>query len=257
MEADPITQFAGITGSSEHIAAQYLRLAEGNTEQAIELFFANDGADLEASSEPSQLLDAPPPIPPASTRPTGHRQEYEDEHGIVHIDSDQEDHNYGGEDDDVEITGQSRRPTAGRPSSSFRDSGNGTHPASRTGTGFGDDEAMARRLQEELYGAAGSRNGSGNASSEVLDEYGYRAPMGRTTETLVGPGSFDPSNEEEMRAAVAEQMMARRQHPRHRGELTFFGINSARIVTLINHRAARHFQPGHCIINMERCRQSP
>jgi len=52
----------------------------------------------------------------------------------------------------------------------------------------------------------------------VLDEHGYRPPIGRTTETLVGPGSFDPSNAEEMRAAVMEQMMARRQPSRHRGK---------------------------------------
>lgn len=77
-----------------------------------------------------------------------------------------------------------------------------------------DDEAMARRLQEELYGAPG--NGRGGA--EMVDEHGYRAPIGRTTETLVGPGSFDPTDGDEMRAAVMEQVAARRQPPRHRGE---------------------------------------
>lgn len=41
---------------------------------------------------------------------------------------------------------------------------------------FEDDAAMARRLQEELYAG-------GDAADDV------RAPLARTTETLVGPGS--------------------------------------------------------------------
>ncbi|PLB36645.1 DNA-protein crosslink repair co-factor UBX5 [Aspergillus candidus] len=45
-------------------------------------------------------------------------------------------------------------------------------------TAFEDDAAMARRLQEEMYGAPGHEN-----PDDV------RAPMARTTETLVGPGA--------------------------------------------------------------------
>ena len=220
MDADAIAQFAGITGSSDHIAAQYLGFAEGNTEQAIELFYANEGADLEASPTHTHQSQAPPPIPPPSTRPSGHRQGYEDEEGIVHIDSDQEDQDYMDDDGDVQITDRSRRqvPTAGRPDSSSRESGHAT-PSTGQARTVDNDEAMARRLQEEFYGASGRNNGNGNTSSDVVDEYGYRAPMGRTTETLVGPGSFDPTTAEEMRAAVMEQMMARRQHARQRGKL--------------------------------------
>ena len=220
MEAEAIAQFAGITGSSNNIAAQYLRLAEGNTEQAIELFFANDGADLGTPSVPSQHPVTAPPIPPLSTRPTGHRQGYEDENGIVHIDSDQDDADFVDADDDIEITGQGRphQPMAGEPPSSFTGVRNTTSLAGRGGLDAEhDDEAMARRLQEEFYGAANRKSENGAPSSEALDEYGYRAPLARTTETLVGPGSFDPTNEEDMQAAVMEQMMARRQQPRHRG----------------------------------------
>ncbi|KAK7727651.1 UBX domain protein Ubx2 [Botryosphaeria dothidea] len=61
-----------------------------------------------------------------------------------------------------------------------------------------DDEAMARRLQEEMYGAGGP-----SAESEV------RAPMARTTETLVGPGGgYD---EDDMHTAIMAQMNARRR----------------------------------------------
>ena len=76
-----------------------------------------------------------------------------------------------------------------------------------------DDEAMARRLQEEMYGSRGA-GGAG------MDEEDVRAPMARTTETLVGPGSygggFDPSDPGQMNAAIAQQLMQRQQRS-HRG----------------------------------------
>ncbi|KAH7062063.1 hypothetical protein B0J12DRAFT_224833 [Macrophomina phaseolina] len=81
------------------------------------------------------------------------------------------------DDDDVIATSESGRPAA--------------HNVE-------DDEAMARRLQEEMYGATGS-----TGESEV------RAPMARTTETLVGPGGgYD---EDDMHNAIMAQMAARRR----------------------------------------------
>ena len=210
-----IAQFASITGSSPALAAQYLRLADNNTEQAIELYYANDGADLELSTQ-TPLPSQPPSIPAPSTRPTGRGRGYQDQEGVVHLDSDQEDLDYS-DAEDVEVVGQSRREprlTDG-PISPLQTSSSATHPAGQATIAVDDDEAVARRLQEEFYGAA-SRTGGGVA--ETLDEHGYRAPIARTTETLVGQGSFDPTDDDEMRAAVMEQMAARRQPPRHRGE---------------------------------------
>lgn len=65
-----------------------------------------------------------------------------------------------------------------------------------------DDEAMARRLQEEMYGGGAP----GGGQEEV------RAPMQRTTETLVGPGSnWGPAdNEDDLNDMVQEQMARRR-----------------------------------------------
>ncbi|TKA27802.1 hypothetical protein B0A50_04903 [Salinomyces thailandicus] len=77
---------------------------------------------------------------------------------------------------------------------------------------YEDDEAMARRLQEEMYGAGG-RSGNGGAGDDIDPETGVRAPMARTTETLVGPGSGDDdwrSDPDQMNAAVFEQMQRRR-----------------------------------------------
>jgi hypothetical protein len=59
-----------------------------------------------------------------------------------------------------------------------------------------DDEAMARRLQEEMFGGEGP-------------EGNVRAPMARTTETLVGPDAdFGSSDLDDI---VAQQMAARRR----------------------------------------------
>jgi len=108
-----------------------------------------------------------------------------------------------------------------QPASNFRENEDGTvtidsddemgddsRPAQLQGAPFEDDEAMARRLQEEAYG-------SGGAGQEEV-----RAPMARRTEALVGPdagwgGAAD--DEDEMRAAIAQQMMQRQR----RGELLF------------------------------------
>lgn len=78
-----------------------------------------------------------------------------------------------------------------------------------SGPNVEDDEAMARRLQQEMYGAGGGGGGQGD-----LDAEGVRAPMARTTETLVGPGSDWRDDPNEMNAAIAEQMLARQRRNR-------------------------------------------
>ena len=218
MNEDAIAQFSSITGAVPSLAAQYLRLADFQTEQAIGLYFANDGAELESSSAPPQSSN-PPPVPPASSRPPRHREGYEDDGGIVHLDSDEEDQDYIDDDQgNVAAREQPPRqgPVAARSVSALHTPSSATPPVGASAT-VDDDEALARRLQEEFYGAAGM--GGGGQTVEALDEHGYRAPIAPTRETLVGPDSFDPSNAEEMRAAVMEQVaMRRQQQARHRGE---------------------------------------
>lgn len=71
-----------------------------------------------------------------------------------------------------------------------------------------DDEAMARRLQEEMYGAGGA---GGAAQDEV------RAPMERRTETLVGPGAnWGPGDDEDDIQAMVQEQLARRRNPTSR-----------------------------------------
>lgn len=98
----------------------------------------------------------------------------QDESGVVHIDS----------DDDVTVD-ETRSAPRGRPA-----------PAAA----FEDDEAMARRLQEEIYGGGGGGGARG--------EDDVRAPMARTTETLVGPeDDFD----DDMQASILARMRSRGQ----------------------------------------------
>ncbi|PYH43391.1 DNA-protein crosslink repair co-factor UBX5, partial [Aspergillus saccharolyticus JOP 1030-1] len=96
---------------------------------------------------------------------------YEDDSGVVHIGSDDE------------TTVDESTPSARNLPS---------HNAH-----FEDDAAMARRLQEEMYRGAGA------------EEEEVRAPMARTTETLVGPeADFDDGD---MHASILSQLRARQQ----------------------------------------------
>jgi UBX domain-containing protein 7 len=65
---------------------------------------------------------------------------------------------------------------------------------------FNDDAEMARRMQEEMYAEA--------------EGGGVRAPMARTTETLVGPGATWQPGDDDLDAAVAEQIRARERTQR-------------------------------------------
>lgn len=201
MDEEAVAQFVSFTSSTPDQAIQYLRLTDGDIQQAIDLFYANDGNDLSSSAQA-------PPTSSTRTRPPGHSQRgYEDSHGIVHLDSGSE----FSDDENPEAISTNRSGPA--VSARTRPS---THTPSRTTPPTApvvvdDDEAMALRLQEEIYAGAGAREATG------ADPDGLRAPIGRTTETLVGPGSFDPNNTDELRAAVLEQMRARQQPRRQRG----------------------------------------
>ncbi|KAJ5825976.1 hypothetical protein N7474_003114 [Penicillium riverlandense] len=164
MADDVVAQFTEITGSSPELATQYLQLADLNIEQAMQLYFENGGAPL--TDEPTTRPPAPQPVP--------RRSGFEDESGVVHVDSDSED----------ELAAATRTQPSAIPDA---------------GTTFDDDAAMARRLQEEMYGTA--------PDGEAED--GVRAPMARTTETLVGPGlDFD---EDDMHANILSQLRTRQR----------------------------------------------
>src|ERR1700712_540000 len=151
MDDEQVAQFTGITAATPSQAEQYLRLTEGNLEQAIQLFFEDPNlASFQAPSAAATTQTQPT----SSSRPK--RKAYtEDADGVVHVDSD--------DDDDFEM-------------SDAPDGGGALRPD------LDADEEMARRLQEEMY--AGGR----------ADPESVRAPMARTTETLVGGPGFDDAD---------------------------------------------------------------
>ncbi|KAI9674508.1 MAG: hypothetical protein M1817_001846 [Caeruleum heppii] len=221
---DAVAQFTGITGSSPTQAQQYLRLADGNLEQAIQLFFDTGALDLEGphSAAPpsfSQPASHPPPSTSAPSQPPGTRsRDRVDDDGVVHLDSDddmsdvQEQYTPGGFGGATHSRAQPGGPSAatgfGPPSALSHDT---------TYMDEDEDAAMARRLQEEDYASGAFDGDVGHGAS--LD--GVRAPIARTTETLVGPGpdlADEPPNA--LRAALDAQLAAR--HSRATGRPGIF-----------------------------------
>ncbi|KAF3229261.1 hypothetical protein TWF106_004181 [Orbilia oligospora] len=179
-----LAQFVAITNtSSVNKAETYLGLTEWNLEQAIELFFANDGADLSSTvggTSSSTSAAAPPPQPAAApAASTTHHQSSLAHQGRTSSDAISVD-----DDDDEDMETARAIAAASEPTT-----GNIGGISGGNVEVYEDDEAMARRLQEELYaeaGGSGSRNAGSSWREEDID--GVRAPMARTTETLVGPG---------------------------------------------------------------------
>ncbi|KAI4278446.1 MAG: hypothetical protein LQ337_000999 [Flavoplaca oasis] len=199
MDDGALAQFTSITGTQPETAQRYLAFTDGDLQQAIELFFANDGADLDVpSASDPPASSRPPPVPPSATRPPP-------EQHAVQIDSDSD-------SDEYPTTRRSgstgRQPEGVNRAQPFSHQSSSSKPSTKTtGGGVNDDEAFARQLQQEMYGEAGVESATG------LE--GVRAPIARTTETLVGPDSFDPNDPADMNAAVLEQLRSR-QRPRPR-----------------------------------------
>jgi hypothetical protein len=161
MEED-ILNFVSITSCDPEKAAQYLSLTDNNLEQAIQLYFDSPNLDLSTAGQSSAPNAAA--APSQAGRPTASTAA-----NPITID-----------DDEI--------------MSDFD-----TTPENQPGQGdVEDDEALARRLQEEAYGDMGA-------------EGGVRAPLSRTTETLVGPGSTWTADDTELDAMIQEQIASRRR----------------------------------------------
>lgn len=187
---DNIATFNAITGASPDVARSFLEMTAGNFERAIELFYENP--DLASGVGAGLSANAAPIVNPTpATRPSFGTQ---DSDGVIHIDSDDdEDMQF---DDDTDNDADEGRAVAAQAAALAQEE---------------EDMAMAKRLQEELYQenhGAGAGSGSGSAMDDV------RAPIARTTETLVAPGPSWGGGEEDMEAALLEQLRRRQQQQR-------------------------------------------
>ncbi|ORY62473.1 uncharacterized protein BCR38DRAFT_240662 [Pseudomassariella vexata] len=181
-----VASFQSITGTdNERVARGYLEISGGDVMQAIQLFF--ESPELSASfTTPSQ---GPPASTPAAARGTAAPARTvgrQDASGVIHIDSDDEEDiqmsQADDHDDNIVIPDDDEDEVAA---------------VART-VQEEEDAAMARRLQDEMY------------SQEPGSVDGVRAPMSRTTETLVDPHpawGMDDDRE----AAVLDELRRRRQ----------------------------------------------
>jgi hypothetical protein len=180
---ESVQHFVDITGASVDVARGFLEITGGDYQRAIELFFESpDLVGAGVSSNPATASTSRPP--PASRRTNIGR---EDASGVIHINSDDE-------EDEEDVDMQFHDDTF--------DIDDDERVAAAQAAAFAQEEedaAMAKRLQEELY------QESGQASGDV------RAPIARTTETLVAP---DPSWGEEESSAILDQLRRRRPMPR-------------------------------------------
>jgi hypothetical protein len=201
MEEDSVATFAAITGATTHVARGFLQLTSGDTERAVELFFENP--DL-VSGVGAGVPPSPGPTASAATGGAATSRSNigrQDSSGVIHIDSD--------DDMDVDyIDDNSDRDD--------NDDDEDERLAATQAAAFAQEEedaAMAKRLQEELYsenGGGGSGAGAGAGAGFGADD--VRAPIARTTETLVAP---NPAwgGEEDISSTFLEQMRRRRAAP--------------------------------------------
>jgi UBX domain-containing protein 7 len=163
---EAIAQLVSITACTPEIARQYVQLADGDTNQAAQLFFENGGVDL-AGTAPA----APAPLP-STSRVSGA--------GNAQDPIDLGDDDNISDDNDPDITGY--------------------RPHQHANASLEDDEAMARRLQEEMYGG---------------QEHSIRAPIARQSDTLLGPGAdVGPLGGSALDDAVQERIQAMQQRRR-------------------------------------------
>lgn len=182
---EEVAQFMTITGvGDERVANGYLEISGRDPMQAIQLFFESPELASNFTTSNNNTNATPSTAAAQSSRSHSGRgyTGREDARGVITIDSDEE-------DNQVDMLGLDN------------DDDDNVHVAAVAKVAQEEDDAeMARRLQEEMYGSAAG------GQDEV------RAPIQRTTETLVGPDA-PWSLEDDREAAVLEQLRRRRQPP--------------------------------------------
>ncbi|KAK0624819.1 hypothetical protein B0T17DRAFT_616985 [Bombardia bombarda] len=204
--SEDVENFISITGAPATAARRMLELTNDDVSQAIQLWFADEDLQRALSNPDPSTATAGASSAAAgasassrsrqTSRPrAAQRAGREDTEGVIVIDSDS--------DDDVQMTEDDSFGQFDDDEDDVVQAVNVARTAQEE-----EDAAMAKRLQEELY--AGGDSGGGAA----VNEDGVRAPMARTTETLIGPagfGGYGGGDQDEVQAAVLEQLRRRRQ----------------------------------------------
>ncbi|KAK7970657.1 UBX domain-containing protein 5 [Apiospora saccharicola] len=189
---EDVAQFQAITGTdSEQVARGYLEISGNDPMQAIQLFFENPELASSFTTQANNPSSSHPPSAAQPRAPSGRQ----DDHGVIHIDSD--------DDDDVEMS----QPSDHRNHITIPDNTGHDHEniaALARQAQEDEDAAMARHLQDDMY------------SQDPGAADGVRAPMARTTETLVAPDPSWSLDDDDRDAAVLEQLRRRQQSRNNR-----------------------------------------
>ncbi|EJT72346.1 hypothetical protein GGTG_09212 [Gaeumannomyces tritici R3-111a-1] len=197
-----------LTAVSADVARKLLQITHNDVETACTLWFDNPDiinslSDAPAASSSSAARPQPSSSnPPRLSRSSGRV----DASGVIHIDSESDN-----DDADVDMAGAADEM--------------GEAAAAVAAARFAqedEDAAYARRLQEELYGAggAGGGGGGGGGPGGATDD-DVRAPIARTTETLVGGADYsgifpagarlNPDEDEDEAERFLQEMRRERQ----------------------------------------------
>ncbi|KAK7907994.1 hypothetical protein PG985_015297 [Apiospora marii] len=194
---EDVAQFQAITGTdSEQVARGYLEISGNDPMQAIQLFFENPELASSFTTQANNPSSSHPPSAAQPRAPSGRQ----DDHGVIHIDSDDDDNDAAA---DVEMT----QPLDHRSHITIPDNDGHDHEniaALARQAQEDEDAAMARRLQDDMY----------SQDPGAVD--GVRAPMARTTETLVAPDPSWSLDDDDREAAVLEQLRRRQQSRNNR-----------------------------------------
>lgn len=183
-----ITSFVAITGATPEVAHGFLQLTNGDLERAVGLYFENPELASGVGAGVTESASRPVASAPTTRRRTNIGRE--DESGVIHLSDDDDDDDADFDDNDVGGTRGDRAAIEHAAAVAQEE----------------EDAAMAKRLQEELY-----QGGSGGTGA--LDD--VRAPIARTTETLVAPDlSWDGEADGDTAQRLLEQLRSRRNMPR-------------------------------------------
>ncbi|KAG6180854.1 hypothetical protein E4U23_007542 [Claviceps purpurea] len=186
-----ISTFVAITGATPEVGRGFIQITNGDFERAVGLYFENP--ELASVVSAGVSGSASTSANPSSARARQSNSGRQDASGIIHI-SDDDDDVMMHDDDEIDIGDESERAAVQHAAAMAQEV---------------EDAAMAKRLQEEIYSSG---------SGDPADQDGVRAPIARTTETLVAPDpSWADTPDDSSEQRLLELLRSRRHPPPRTG----------------------------------------